>query len=95
MFKEVSNNLNPWNIYLNKVLGTIRFNTNESTKFSPFYLLYNRDSLLSIENILHPRRKYSEEPHNLGIEKEHKAFTLVFQYLKRTIQRQTKYADKK
>ena len=50
------------------MLAAIRFNTNDSTKFSPFYLLYNHDPLLHIDNILKPRhRYYGEDPHRIGL----------------------------
>ena len=52
MSKKVSDSPDTWDIYLNQVLSTIRFNVNKSTKFPPFYLLYNRDPLLPIDNIL-------------------------------------------
>ena len=47
-----------WDLYLNQALAAIRFNHNDSSKFSPFFLMYNRDVVLPIDNILKPRRKY-------------------------------------
>ena len=68
MSKRASENVERWDIYLNKVLATIRFNTNDSTKFSPFHLLYNHDPLLPIDNISKPRhRYYGEEPHRISL----------------------------
>ena len=94
MSKKVNDNLETWDIYLNQVLGAIRFNINDSTKFSPFYLLYNRDPVLPIDNILKPRRKYlGEEPHKIGLEQQHKAFVLVHKHLKKAKKRQAKYAN--
>ena len=61
MSKRISENVETWDIYLNQVLSAIRFITNESTKFSPFYLLYNHDPLLPIDNILKPRHRYCGE----------------------------------
>ena len=43
MSKKVSDSLDTWDIYLNQALATIMLNINESTKFSPFNLLYNCD----------------------------------------------------
>ena len=57
MCKRVSENVETLDMYLNQVLAAIRFNTNDSTKFSPFYLLYNHDPLLPKDNILKPRKK--------------------------------------
>ena len=65
MSKRVSENVETWDIYFNQVLAAIRFNTNELAKFSLFYLLYNCDPLLPMDNILKPRHKYyEEEPHS-------------------------------
>ena len=96
MSKKVSDNTETWDLHLNHVLAAIRFNTNESTKFSAFYLLYNHGPVLPIDNILKPRRKYlGEEPHKIAIEQQHKSFIMVHQNLKRAKKRQAKYADGK
>ena len=47
-----------WDLYLNQALAAIRFNHKDSSRFSPFFLMYNRDVVLPIDNILKPRRKY-------------------------------------
>ena len=94
MSKRVSENIQTWDIYLNQVLGAIRFNTNESTKFLPFYLLYNCNSILPIDNILKPRYRYhGEEPHKIGLQEQHKSFVLVHKHLKKDEKRQAKYAN--
>ena len=58
MSKRVSENVETVDIYLNQILAAIRFNTNDSAKFSPFYLIYNCHPLLPIDNILKPRHRY-------------------------------------
>ena len=56
-----------WDLYLNQALAVIRFNPNDSSKFSPFFLTYNRDVVLPTDNILKPRRKYlGEEQHKIA-----------------------------
>ena len=56
------------NLFLNQVLAAIRFNISESSKFSSFFLLYNRDVALPIDN-LQPRRKYvGEEYHQIALQ---------------------------
>ena len=35
-----------WDLYLNQALAAVRFNHNDSSKFSPFFLTYNRDVAL-------------------------------------------------
>ena len=95
MSKRVSENVETWDIYLNHVLAAIIFNTNDTTKFSPFYLLYNLDSLLPIDKILKPRyRNYGEEPHRGGLQQQHKSFLLVHRHLKKAKKRQAKYVNK-
>ena len=70
------------------------FNINKSTKFSPFYLLYNHDPVLPIDNILKPRRRYlGEEPHKIGLEQQCKSFLMVHQYLEKAKRRQERYVD--
>ena len=93
--KKLKDDVKTWDIYLNQTLAAIRFHINESTNFSPFYLLYNRDVVLPLDNILKPRRKYlGEDVHKIALEQQHKAFTLVHKYLKRSKKRQAKYANK-
>ena len=41
MSKRLDENYETWNLHLNQVLAAIRFNVNESTIFSPYYLVYN------------------------------------------------------
>ena len=53
--KKVADNQQTWDLFLNQALAAIRFNVSESSKFSPFFLLYNRDAVLPIDNILQPR----------------------------------------
>ena len=52
MSKKVSDSLDTWDICLNQVLPAIRFNINESTKFSAFYLFYNYDPVLPRKRLL-------------------------------------------
>ena len=93
--KNVADNQQTWDLYLNQALAAIRFNVSESSKFSPFYLLYNRDVVLPIDNILKPRRKYiGEEMHKIVLQEQHKSFVAVRNNLKSAKKRQAKYADK-
>ena len=95
MSKKIEDNYETWDLHLNQVLAAIRFNISESTKFSPYYLLYNRDPILPLDNILKPRRRYlGEEPHKIGLQNQHKSFILVHNHLKRAKKRQNKYADR-
>jgi len=82
-------------VYLNQTLAAIRFNINESSKFSPFFLLYNRDVVLPVDNLLRPRRKYlGEDRHEIALEQQHEAFVAVHRRMKKARRRQAKYADR-
>ena len=94
MAKQIKEDISTWDLYFNEMLAAIRFHVNDSTKFSPFHLLYNRDPVLTIDNILKPRRKYAdEELYKIALQQQHKSFTLVHKNLQAK-QRQIKYADK-
>ena len=93
--KRLADDQRTWDLHLNQALAAIRFNVSESSKFSPFYLLYNRDVVLPIDNLLKPRRKYhGEEAHKITLQEQHKAFVTVRNNLKKAKKRQAKYADK-
>ena len=93
--KKIKEDVSSWDIYLNQMLAAIRFHVSDSSKFSPFFLLYNRDPVLPLDNILKPRRKYTgEEFHKIALQQQHKSFALVHKHLKEAKKRQSKYADK-
>lgn len=93
--KKVADNPQTWDMFLNQALAAIRFNVSESSKFSPFYLLYNRDVVLPVDNILKPRRKYlGEEFQQIALQEQHKSFVTVRNHLKKAKRRQAKYADR-
>lgn len=80
----MKDNVQTWDLYLNQTLAAIRFNVSESSKFSPYFLIYNRDPVLPIDNILKPRRKYyGDQEHQIALEQQHKSFVLVHKYLKK------------
>ena len=56
--KKIGHNEQSWDVYINQMLAAVRFHVSETTKFSPYYLLYNRDVILPLDNILRPRRIY-------------------------------------
>ena len=93
--KKLDDNLTTWDLHLNQTLAAIRFNISESTKCSPFFLLYHRDVVLPIDNLLQPRRKYlGEDEHKIALQQQHKSFLLVHRNMKKAKRRQAKYADR-
>lgn len=96
MAKKLEDNLTTWDIHLNQTLAVIGFHNNKTTSCSPFFLLYNRDVVLPIYNILRPRRKYAGgDLHQIALENQHKAFTIAQRIMKQSKRRQARYADMK
>ena len=93
--KRIADNQQTWDLFLNQALAAIRFNVSESSKFSPFFLLYNRDVVLPVDNISKPRRRYvGEEMHQIALQEQHKSFVAVRNHLRKAKKRQAKYADR-
>ena len=94
--KKVGDDRRSWDLYLNQTLAAIRFNISETTKFSPFYLLYSRDVVLPLDNILAPRRKYyGDSHHEIAIQEQHRAFVLMRQHQSAARQKQIDRSNKK
>ena len=94
--KKIGDNANSWDLHINQMLAAIRFNVSESTKFSPFYLIYNRDVVLPLDTILKPRRVYyGEEHHHIAFQEQHRAFTLVRNNLKKAKNKQIERSNSK
>ena len=93
--KLIDDNVDKWDLFLNQALATVRFNISESSKFSPYFLLYNRDVVLPLDNLLQPKRRYhGEEMHQIALENQHKTFLTVYKHIKQAKRRQAKYADR-
>ncbi|XP_067655940.1 uncharacterized protein [Haliotis asinina] len=93
--KKLEDSLTTWDLYLNQTVAAIRFHISESSKFSPFFLLYNRDVVLPVDNLLKPRRKYTgEEEHKIALQQQHKSFILVHRNMRKAKRRQAKYANR-
>ena len=71
--KLVRDNEENWDLFLTQALAAVRFCENETSKFSPYYMIFGRDVVLPVDNLLKPRRKYmGEDHHKLIIERQHK-----------------------
>lgn len=93
--KRVQENPTTWDVYLNQALAAIRFTVSETSKFSPYFLVFNRDVVLPVDNILRPRRKYlGDEHHQIALELQHRSFLQLHKNLAKAKKRQAKYADK-
>ena len=81
--KKIKDNPEVWDLYLSSACAAINFSVHESSKFSPFFLLYNRDPIIPIDSILQVRERYpGQELYKLALEKQHESFMLVHKHLK-------------
>ena len=86
--KLAEHNKGNWDLFLTQALAAVRFSMNETTKFSPYYLVYGRDVVLPIDNLLRPRRKYQgEDHHRIILEQQHKIVTQVRRRIRRAQKR--------
>ena len=93
--KKLDDNLATWDMYLNQALAAVRFSVSESTGFSHLYLIYSRDPVLPIDNILTPRRKYlGDEARKIALQQQHMSFAVVQNKLRKEKKRQRKYVNK-
>lgn len=96
MAKKLVDSAETWDIHLNQTLAAIQFHPNDSSKFSPYYLMYNRDVVLPLDTLMKPRRRYmGEDQHKIALQKQHKAFMLVHKNMKEAKKMQKAQADKK
>ena len=93
--KRLNDKLTTWDLHLNQALAAVRFLIKEGSKHSPFFMVYNRDVILSIDNLLKPRRKYQGVAlHQISLQRQHQTFTLVHRYMKQAKKIQAKYNSK-
>ena len=86
---------NNWDIYHNQCLAATRFAPSAGTKYSPYFLLYGRDVMLPLDNILQKRKRYNgEEGHKICLQRMHYAFSIAHKNLKKAKKRQQNYANK-
>ncbi|XP_053391492.1 uncharacterized protein LOC128554262 [Mercenaria mercenaria] len=94
--KRVQGNTREWDLHLNMSLAGILHNVSSSSKFTPFYLVYNRDPILPIDSLLKPRAKYhGEEFHKIVLQEQHSSFLTAYRHLKRSKRKYKAQVDKK
>ena len=94
--KIMEGQVDNWDTVLNSALYAMRCQISKTTKMSPFFLLYNRQPVLPIDNILQPRRKYmGEDFFEHVLENQHKMFMLVHKNLKEAKIKQAEYTVRK
>ena len=94
--KQASDRLGKWDLSLPQLLAAYRVGVSDSTQYAPFFLLYTRDPVLPIDNLLRPRRKYlGYQHHQLALERQHQAFVKVRHNLQQARRKQAFYHDKR
>ena len=85
LWKLSENEVEHWDLFLNQPLAMARFFHNDTSKFSPYYLVHNRDVVLPFDNLLIPKTKYTGgENHKKMIEQQHSLFSQVGRKIKST-----------
>ena len=81
--KLSENKVENWDLFLNQALVAASFSHNDTTKFSPYYLVHSRDVVLPLDNLLIPKTKYTGgENHKRMIEQQHSLFSQVRRKIK-------------
>lgn len=56
----------------------------DATTYSPSFLVYNRDVVLPLDNILKPRKGYfGENQHKIALEQHHKSVVRVHRHMQK------------
>lgn len=93
--KKTARSLENWDQYLPAVLAAYRVGMSETTGYSPFFLLYVRDPVLPLDNLLKPRRRYlGEDYHKISLERQHQTFMNMRRNLRKARNKQKKYHDR-
>ena len=94
--KKTAKHPEMWDTYLPAILASYRVGISESKGYSPFFLMYTRDPILPLDNLLRPRRRYLGEDYNrIALDRQHEAFMKVRRNMRKARDRQKRYHDRK
>ena len=94
--KMVSPSQRDWDTKLPAILSAYRSAKNETTKYSPFYILYGRDPILPMDTLLSPKYRYQGEDYvPTMLENLHSAYHQVRHNLARSHEKNKMYYDRK
>ncbi len=85
-----------WNRYIPALLMAYRTSVNETTRFTPYFLLYGRDPILPMDTLLEPKLKYmGDEYVPTMLERLHKAYTVTKDNMQEARDKNKRYHDEK
>ena len=94
--KLVDSSYRDWDTKIPGILSAYRTARHESTKYSPFFILFGRDPVLPCDTLLAPKIRYhGEEYLPTMLENLHKAHHLARHNLERSHERNREYYDRK
>ena len=94
--KLVDRSQRDWDSKIPAILSAYRTAKNESTKFSPFYVIYGRDPVLPVDTLLAPKYRYQGEEYvPTMLENMHSAHHQVRHNLEQSHERNKVYYDRK
>ena len=94
--KLVDRSQRDWDTKIPGILSAYRTAKNESTNFSPFFILYGRDPVLPVDTLLAPKYRYQGDEYvPTTLENLHGAHHMVRHNLARSHERNQIYYDKK
>ena len=95
LMRRVRLDMTDWPDQLPAVLLAYRVSVRETSKFSPFYILYGREPSLPFDTLLRPKLKYMGESWvTLQLGRMHHAFTLLKQNTQHERERQKQLYDR-
>ena len=93
--KKTANYLEVWDSYLPSIVASYRVGVSKSTGFSPFYLMYTRDPILPLDNLLRPTQRYLGDDYaKVALERQHETFMKMRRNMRKARKKQKRYHDK-
>ena len=94
--KMIDRSQRNWDTKIPSILSAYRTAKNETTKFSPFYIMYGRDPVLPMDTLLAPKYRYQGEEYvPTMLENLHGAYHQVRHNLERSHEKNKIYYDRK
>lgn len=94
--KYIDGDYRNWDTYLSSVEMAYRTSVNETTRHTPFFLVYGRDPILPMDTLLNPKFKYHGEDYvPITLQRLHVAFEAVKKNMSEARERNKHNYDKR